>query len=393
MSDVPALLLSLHRLQVSPVDAPSKRAAGSWNSARLNSAHHSVAEVLLSRLLTTANDEQLRTIARSRYGDALLVELRGVARVACLGAGANSALVTSHVAQLFRATGSSVMQPAPYASVGLGIESVLPHAVALRVYRELDASVTAVRSTPVGVAMEAALVTQGGGGGGGASDVEAASTIVQCVEAVRSELFRRLRVAGDGASSSADHAGSSSMATAVAYEIHAAPLPMLQPNESLQSNVASLFEAWLSRTMSLGQHVAMYEAMGSALSVLIDGDANRRRAVLESQLLVALTTRGVLLLLAAIQEALASTPPIPTAFDAALQSVAARATAYATIGMGEEAIEVMAEGGGGGEGGEGDGGSGGGDGGEGGEGGEGGGGGGDIFDRLPSPSELPDGGE
>ena len=55
--------------------------------------------------------------------------------------------------------------------------------------------------------------------------------------------------------------------------------------KKLQSNVASLFEVRIMHTLSLGEHVAMHEAMSSALSVLIDGDVNRWRAVLESQLL------------------------------------------------------------------------------------------------------------
>ena len=155
----PALLLSFERLRIDPVGAPStKRAANAWHGARLNSAQHTVGEVLLSRLLVTSNDDQLHAIGRSSYGEALLAELRSLVRIACLGLGASGTLALSHIVQVFRATGSTLLQPSTYATIGLGMESTLPHAVAARVYRELVEAVTAVRSTPIGVAMEACLI-------------------------------------------------------------------------------------------------------------------------------------------------------------------------------------------------------------------------------------------
>ena len=160
---LPALLLSLQSLDLQPsepIGAPAgKRCAGP--SVRLNSANHSVSEILLARLLLTSNDEQLHTTVRSEYGVALLHELQSIARIACLGTGASGSLTASHIAQVFRATGSNIAQAGPYAAIGLGIESALPHDVASRVFRELIASVTAVRTQPIGVAMEACLVTQG----------------------------------------------------------------------------------------------------------------------------------------------------------------------------------------------------------------------------------------
>ena len=141
MGDTPALLLSLRSLNLEPsesVDAPGgKRSTG--QGVRLNSANHSVSEILLARLLLTSNDEQLHTLARSEYGVALLNELYTITRIACLGAGASGSLAASHIAQVFRATGSSIAQAGPYASIGLLIESALPHEVALRVFRELVA--------------------------------------------------------------------------------------------------------------------------------------------------------------------------------------------------------------------------------------------------------------
>ena len=58
--------------------------------------------------------------------------------------------------------GSCIAQAGPFAAVALGIASALPHDVAIRVFRELVASVTAVRTQPIGVAMEACLVGQQG---------------------------------------------------------------------------------------------------------------------------------------------------------------------------------------------------------------------------------------
>ena len=62
--------------------------------------------------------------------------------------------------------------------------------------------------------------------------------------------------------------------------------------------------------------------------MLVSLDESRRRAVLEGNLLVALSVRGVPLLIAAIQEALAERPP---SFDALLQAMNARVMAYAVL--------------------------------------------------------------
>ena len=67
---------------------------------------------------------------------------------------------------------------------------------------------------------------------------------------------------------------------------------------------------------------------------MVDRTSEQRRAILQSPLLTAATTRGVLVFLASIQDALANAmPPLPTFpswFDDTLQSVASRATAYAS---------------------------------------------------------------
>ena len=141
--------------------------------------------------------------------------------------------------------------------------------MAVRVYRELVESATAVRQTPIGIAMTACLVTQGD------ADVEAASTIVQFVAALRAELFRRLQIASGGSSSAAD-AGSSTLATVVAHEIAPDALPLLRPDESLQANVATQLGAWVGHPLSLGQHVALNHALVGALSMLLSLDERDR---------------------------------------------------------------------------------------------------------------------
>ena len=295
-----------------------------------------------ARLLLTSNSEQLHATARSEYGVALLHELQSVTRIACLGAGASGSLAASHITQVFRATGSGMAQPGPYAAIGLGIESVLPHDVALRVFRELVASVTAVRAMPIGVAMEACLVTQGSSSS--ASSVDAASTIVQFVAAIRGNLFARLRMDAGGASSSGGGA-SSSIPTTIAYEVVTPPAPLLDPNQSLMWNLAHQFEGRLERPLSLGEHVALHEGMGAALAVHVAGSADTRRSILESPLLVAMSTGGVLQLLACVQEALAEAgPPQLTDLwmDEIIQAVSGRCTAIAALSVGElDARELL----------------------------------------------------
>ena len=343
-AEMPALLLSMERMRLRRSDhvqvgaLNSKRASTeAWHGARTNSAQHTVGEIVLSRLLQGSTEGQIRTLAQGRYGEALLAELRGVVRIACLGVGASGALAPSHVLSLFRATGSSVIQSSAYGSVGLGIEAVLPHAVAARVYRELVEATAAVRATPIGIATEACLVGQGDGGSSGgdvASDVQAASTIAQCVAAIRARLFARLQLAdapgGGGAGGS-----SSGLPTTVAYEVAppTASMPLMDPAQTLQWNVAHHVEDRLRhRSLSLGELVAVHEAMSTNLGVLVGGDVASRRAILESPLLVAMTTRGVLLLLGGLHDALAEAPPyVGNAdwLDGVLLGVAQRVAALA----------------------------------------------------------------
>jgi hypothetical protein len=354
MATLPSLLLSMERMHCGSVDAPAaKRAsADAWHGARTNSAHHTVGEVVLSRLLQTCTDAQVHAAAQGRYGEALLTELRGVARIACLGVGASGSLTPSHVLSLFRATGSSVIQQSAYGTVGLGITTVLPHAVAVRVYRELVDATAAIRATPIGIAMEACLVGQGGSNV--ASDVDAASTIAECVAAIRARVFAGLQLAG-GASNAGGAGSSSGMPTAIAYEVFtSAAMPLMDASQTLQWNVASHIEGRLGRSLSLGQLVAVYEATSTNLTTLIGGDAHTRRAVLESPLLVAATTRGVLLLLSGLQDALAEAPPYvgnDDWLDGVLLGIGQRVTALAQAMV---AAEEPDSGGGGEAGGSGD---------------------------------------
>ena len=364
MPSNPTLLLSLERMRCSPVGAPKRASTDVWHGARTNSAHHTVGEVVLSRLLQTSNDGQIHTITQGRYAEALLAELRGVVRIACLGLGAGGTLAPSHVLSLFRATGSSVIQQSAYGSIGLGIESALPHAVAVRVYRELVEATAAVRAMPIGVAMEACLVGQGGSGGGVASDVEAASTIAQCTAAVRAQLFARLKLTDAAPGGGAAAGSSSDLPTAMAYEIvDDAAMPPMDPNQTLQWNIANQIEGRLGRALSLGQLVATHEAMGANLRLVVGGDVDTRRAILERPLLAAMTTRGVLLLLSGLQDALAEAPPYvgdPAWLDGVLLSVGQRVTALAqALAAPDEPGGGGGSGGGGGESGGGGGASGG----------------------------------
>ena len=77
MADAPALLLALHQLTVSPVNAPNKRAADAWHGARINSAHHSVNEILLTRLLLRSSEAQIAAAVQSRVRSLREVERLG----------------------------------------------------------------------------------------------------------------------------------------------------------------------------------------------------------------------------------------------------------------------------------------------------------------------------
>ena len=106
--------------------------------------------------------------------------------------------------------------------------------------------------------------------------------IVEFIAAVRSDLFARLGINSGGAASSSG--ASSSIPTAIAYEVITPPAPLLDSNQSLQWNFAHQFEGRLKRPLSLGEHVALHEGMSAALATHAPGNADFRRAVLESPL-------------------------------------------------------------------------------------------------------------
>ena len=121
----------------------------------------------------------------------------------------------------------------------------------------------------VPTSVEACLVAQGAGA---SSDVDAASTIVQFVAAVRSSLFTQLHI---NSAASPSGGASSSIPTAIAYEVTVPPAPLLDPAQSLLWNLAHQFEGRLGRSLTVGEHVVLHEGMIAALAVHVFGDGVR----------------------------------------------------------------------------------------------------------------------
>ena len=73
------MLVGLHRLRISEsVGAPKPSSSGGHGGVRLDSGRHSVAIILISRVLFSTDEEELRRIAQSRYGLVLLELMREV---------------------------------------------------------------------------------------------------------------------------------------------------------------------------------------------------------------------------------------------------------------------------------------------------------------------------
>ena len=169
----------------------------------------------------------------------------------------------------------------------------------------------------------------GGGQQTSAESVQAASTIVQFIAAVRPGLFRKLRLADDpnaqGQSGGPAASTSTELPMAIAREIQT-PLPVLRPDQTLQWNIANQFEGRISRQLTVAEHVALHEGIHAALYTLMQGDAAGRRAIMELNVMDAMSSEGVLLLLTCLRTALLEAPPpiMPQWLDNTLEDLKSR---------------------------------------------------------------------
>ena len=98
LSALPVNAELVRRLQSLRIDTlGTKRPATGTAAARLNSANHSVAQIVLSRLMLTGTDDSVSAASDSRYGAALLVdEMREVHPILMAWTLGQSAILHEH---------------------------------------------------------------------------------------------------------------------------------------------------------------------------------------------------------------------------------------------------------------------------------------------------------
>ena len=136
---------------------------------------------------------------------------------------------------------------------------------------------------------------------------------------------------------SAASASSSSDAPPYPTGVSTPPVALLNPMESLGSNLAQLLSARIGRPLTIGEHVGLQTEMGRTLRMLAGvgtgADAGGRQ-LLSANLLVALTHPSAVQLLASMTDALMHTSSTSDdLYDAVLQATISHATSIAAFDL------------------------------------------------------------
>ena len=272
-----------------PTATPAKRKAGapSTHYGLASDSSVSVRLVVLSRLVKVRDEQLLVPAAAGPIGIALLAALReAVRRVAIAVGGAAPTLHEQSVATFFSLSASTVATRRLYDG-GLSLPTALPWGRAKALLAALLESLGRVQTTSDGTTV-ATLLLQLPSPPLDAAAQAAVSTLVSAVEA---ETMRRL--SGEGASSS----GASGRSTPPPPQPAPVELPVVlatpfavDASASLGTNVQRLISSSLNRQLDATEAAAIDAAIEEALSLLQAGGADQRRALVATNVLVALTS-------------------------------------------------------------------------------------------------------
>ena len=323
-----------------PTATPAKRkaAAPTQHSGLASDSSVAVRLVAISRLVQTRDEPILAPIATGPVGIAFLDALRAaVRRVAIAVGGAAPTLSEQSIVTFFGLSASTVATQRLYDG-GLSLPTALPWGRAKALLAALLESLVATRVTSDGAAVAALLLRLPLP----PLDAAAQSAIDATVSAVEAEMTRRIhgRLGGDAASSS----GASGRSTppppqptpVVKIDVPAAPFA-LDASASLGANVQRLVASSLNRQLDLTEAAALDAALEEALSLLQAGGAAQRRALVATNVLVALTTAAAAQLWAcavdAAESAATSTDAFANAVIDGCSAVAAVLFTTAALGL------------------------------------------------------------
>lgn len=128
------------------------------------------------------------------------------------------------------------------------------------------------------------------------------TSVAVVIDAVETEMTTRLMAGGGGAASSSNAStGSSVSPLPLPLPVAATPFA-IDASLSFAANVVRLVAAALRRQLLSTEVTAIHDALDTASGVLQEGDATTRRALLQSNVLTALTNPGASFLWAAAVE-------------------------------------------------------------------------------------------
>ena len=305
-----------------PTATPAKRkAAAPAHSGLASDSSVAVRLVALSRLVQARDEPILVPAAAGPVGTALLAALReAVWRVAVAVGGAAPTLSEQSVATFFGLSASTVATQRLYDG-GLSLPTALPWGRAKALLAALLESLGRIRGTSDGAAVAALLLRLPSP----PLDAAAQAAVDASVSAVEAEMTRRLgRLGGDAASSSGASRRSSPpppqpapVAPVAPLDVPAAPFA-LDASGTLGANVHRLVASSMLRQLDPTEAAALDAALEEALSLLQAGGAAQRRALVATNVLVALTTAAAAQLWACAVDAAESAATSADAFGSAV---------------------------------------------------------------------------
>ena len=263
-----------------PVGAPKKPAG--HGGVRIDSGMHTVAQIVLSRVIKSTNETTLNAVASIPTGAAFMRSMREL--FLHLARPQASMLEEANVTTLFQITGSTLMRDSSYNGL-LSLPCRLPREAAYKVYSAyLDAIVT-VRAEESGGSI--AQVLSGEGGSSGAPSNSQA--VVDAFVARVGELAWK-KLGGPEA----------------VAELPPQPPTALAPTFTLFQMLELFASAHVGQTLSQENRESLRSALDVAMSVLSSADAAERTRLLDSNVLEALVNANAAQIYSSLLAAAAS---------------------------------------------------------------------------------------
>ena len=314
------MLVGLHKLRIGEsVGAPKPSSSGGHGGVRFDSGRHTVAIILISRLLVITDEDELQRIAQSRYGLVLLERIREV--VLQLASPSAPSLQLAQVQTLFNTVGSTLKREGVYKGL-LGLPGKLPFEQAKKVYAALLNAVASERGGDVGTQTVQVLRSAGNAAGSPPSSM---------ADAVVANFAKQVRQVAAASMASGEEASASAQPPPPPA-LPPPPSAAIVPTSSFLVTLANIAAAHVGHALSAAEHAQARSAFDAAFNVLSSLGPSERAQLLHSGVLDALLDADAAQLYTCVLAA-AKEGALGETLDALLQRVDDQATAAAGAGM------------------------------------------------------------